>query len=244
MAKHCDSTKQLGRLDEFLKSSTPGTSGLGCVQPDAALLHHLPTAPKTFVVAQLRAFLAGRGLLSDSGWEKQFAAVSPSPLPSSNNMKTFSHWLLPHQHNALRSLAATGQPRFADPITGISLDNVENDPPFFTVKDQSPWLWVLTIDGYFLAMQSVQDYWKHASLAAGQELFAAGELGFSAGQLKWMSLSSGHYMGWRFHRTQLGRLRSLKTWLARVADAYWNCYTLPAPRPKIRTYNGDVSTEV
>ncbi len=64
-------------------------------------------------------------------------------------------------------------------------------------------LWVLDRNGHILVGPEEWGCVKHSSIAAGDSLWAAGEIGFLDGKVRAVNLSSGHYMrtdlytGWR-----------------------------------------------
>ncbi|OHB76740.1 MAG: hypothetical protein A2Z25_02465 [Planctomycetes bacterium RBG_16_55_9] len=69
-------------------------------------------------------------------------------------------------------------------------------------------LWVLDRDGEILVGPEEWERVKHPSIAAGDEVWAAGEIGFLNGKVRVVDLHSGHYMGrdpcigWRDSRAE------------------------------------------
>lgn len=242
VAKWNDPTLQLGRLDECLRPFAATAPPNGWIHPDAALFHFLSTTGA--FVPGLGAFQSSRGLGTDAAWEAKFRTLPNPPGKFQNNMKTWRHWLLPFYHSSLWKLAH-GYAAFQDPFTGGPIDNSRDNAPYLVKNHSDPWLWVLLPDGYFLAMLGFDDEWKHSSLASGSAVLAAGELGFSQGYLRWMSLQSGHYMsGLTSSPTLKGQLGNLKAWLSTTIDVYWSHYSLPGVRPRIRTSNSQFTDEV
>lgn len=244
MAKWNDVTFQRGRMDEFFtQQATPVTCDHS-IFPDSALVCCLSG---TFSVAQISAFLQLRGLSPDPTWEVAFKKDCPTP-PGAyrNNMKSWSHWLLPYQHHTLHGLFSEKANAFVDPFTGTGITSVSSLPPRYAVLDlKASWLWVLLPKGYFLVMHDVSGYWKHSSLAAGADVLAAGEIGFLDGQAVWMSLQSGHYMSdVRDNPYKTAELDELKKWLRKVVDRYWSHHKLPEKAPRVRTGNSQDSDQV
>jgi hypothetical protein len=110
---------------------------------------------------------------------------------------------------------------------GTLLDNVEVDrngraiPTEWRPKPPQPFglakmLWILDERGEILVGPEAFGHIKHPSIACGQPVWAAGEIGFQNGKVRVANLKTGHYLGPR----PVGYIELLSSFVKRVFTAY------------------------
>jgi hypothetical protein len=107
---------------------------------------------------------------------------------------------------------------------GTLLSNVEFDrngratPTEWKPKSLGsvPMLWILDERGEILVGPEAFGHVKHPSIACGQPVWAAGEIGFLNGKVRVASLRTGHYLGPEL----VGYKRLLSPFVKRVFTAY------------------------
>jgi hypothetical protein len=95
-----------------------------------------------------------------------------------------AHELVPPiEHWTFRLFDLAGRNNLATPSTIVPNNS------------QLIWNYVIDADGEILVAREDLGFIKHSSIAAGMDVWAAGELGIEDGELRFVNLNSGHYLG-------------------------------------------------
>lgn len=217
---------QLGRLGAEVASLV--SSSTRHDEKAASLIGSDGPIPKCAVGTTMR--LAARGFLptTDPTWSRWKVTAFPRivssllgsrrlfPVVCPQSAPVCPHELVaPSQHLTLRGVFRTsGAPHDARGLPrGRIFDNTVVGGSGRWVIDPASIpkiLYIIDSDGEILVGREERGIVKHSSLAAGSNVFCAGELGFLGGQLLTANLFSGHYMGGavRTSDTLRGQLRA------------------------------------
>jgi len=113
-----------------------------------------------------------------------------------------------------------------------SVDSVikRDDGTFGVDTSVTPlWNYVITLRGEILVAAEDFDWIKHTSLAGGQKVWAAGQLGIEGGKLRLADLQSGHYVlaGGAHIMPGSTLARDLVTFTEQVFREYFAVFALP-----------------
>lgn len=124
--------------------------------------------------ALVTRYTSGGGRLLKSGCTRQIRGVLPG---------VCVHELVPPmQYWTLRAFDLRGKDNLATETTV--------EPAV-----ESLWNYVIDAGGEILVASEDLGFIKHSSIAAGLEVWAAGQLGIDGGKLRFVNLQSGHYLG-------------------------------------------------
>jgi hypothetical protein len=134
-------------------------------------------------------------------------------IPSTEHRPLYGWFHLP---SAL-ALALNG----TTPIDNVEFDRIGAKPTEWrTTPPQQfgavPLLWILDSTGELLVGPEAFRHVKHPSLACGQDIWAAGEIGFEMGKVRVVNLKTGHYLG----QTPTGNKAILSAFVKAVFLAY------------------------